>query len=239
MQKNLTTKTVIIVATIILCIYGIIGLPKSKAELIANVHQNVRLGLDLKGGTHLMLQVQVQDALKAEADQVLERLKEELNRANIDFASLDRNDPARVEDADSIQINIKGIPAQKTSAFRALVNDRFSTWILTSVNATDYRMNLRPSELLALKRDTVERSIQTISNRINNLGLTEPVVQQHGRADAEFEILVQLPGVDDMTRVQEIMQNTAMLEIKQVMSGPYPSQAAALQANNGIIPADQ
>jgi preprotein translocase subunit SecD len=50
---------------------------------------------------------------------------------------------------------------------------------------------------------------------------------------------VQLPGVDDMTRVQEIMQNTAMLEIKQVLSGPYSSQAAALQANNGVIPPDQ
>src|SRR5262249_4590071 len=156
------------------------------------------LGLDLRGGSHLILQVQVQDALKAEADQVIERLKEELktSRDGIDYASIDRNDPLRIEDADTIQINIKGVPAQKTSAFRSLVSERFPTWVLTPVNSTDYRMNLRPSELLTLKRETVERSIQTISNRINNLGLTEPVVQQHGRADAEFEILVQLPGVD-------------------------------------------
>src|SRR2546425_11474330 len=238
MQKNLTTKTIIIAVTLLLCIYGIIGLPKSKAELIKNVQENVRLGLDLRGGSHLILQVQVQDALKAEADQVIERLKEELksNKDGIDYASIDRNDPMRIEDADTIQINIKGIPAQKTSAFRSLVNERFPTWILTPVNSTDYRMNLRPSELLTLKGETVERSIQTISNRINNLGLTEPVVQQHGRADAEFEILVQLPGVDDPGRVKEIIGTAAVLGIYEVKDGPFPSQDAAMAKHGGILP---
>src|SRR5260370_31116180 len=109
MQKNLTTKTVIIVATILLCIYGIIGptIPTSKAALVNNLRENVRLGLDLRGGSHLILQVQVQDAVKAEADNIIERLKEELKRANIDFATMARNDPMRIEDADSIQINLK------------------------------------------------------------------------------------------------------------------------------------
>src|SRR5712692_6918376 len=106
MRKNLTTKTIVIVATILLCIYGIIGVPKSKADLVSNLRENVRLGLDLRGGSHLILQVQVQDAAKAEADQVIERLKEELRKANIDLSSLDRNDPARIEEADTIQINV-------------------------------------------------------------------------------------------------------------------------------------
>src|SRR4051794_9662470 len=177
MQKNLTTKTIVIAATILLCIYGIIGIPKSKAELMKNLQDNVRLGLDLRGGSHLILQVQVQDALKAEADNVIERMKDEAKRANVDYASLDRNDPMRIEDADTIQINVKGVPAQKSSAFRSMVNERFPAWVLTPVNSTDYRMNLKPSELLTLKRETVERSIQTIGNRINNLGLTEPDVR--------------------------------------------------------------
>ncbi len=236
MQKNLTTKTIIIVATILLCIYGIIGIPKSKADLMNNLRENVRLGLDLRGGSHLILQVQVQDALKAEADQVIERLRDELGKAGIDYAGLDRNDPQRIEDADTIQINIKGVNAQKTSAFRNLVGDHFPTWVLTSVNSTDYRMNLRPSELLTLKRETVERSIQTISNRINNLGLTEPVVQQHGRADAEFEILVQLPGVDDPARVKEIIGTAAVLGIYEVKDGPFPTQDAAMAKSGGILP---
>ncbi len=205
MSKNLTTKTVIIVATILLCVYGIIGIPKSGAELKANIQNNIRLGLDLRGGSHLILQVQVQDALKSEADQTIDRLKEEFKKANIEYGGMDRNDPQRIEDADSIQINIKGVPVQRSGDLRGIVSDRFQNWVLTPVSSTDYRMNMRPTELMAIKRDTVERSIRTIENRINALGLTEPVVQQHGRADAEFEILVQLPGVDDPARVKQIM----------------------------------
>src|SRR5436189_4520280 len=161
MQKNLTTKTIIIAATILLCIYGIIGLPKSKAELLKNVQDNVRLGLDLKGGSHLILQVQVQDAVKAEADTVMERLKDELTKAGIDYAGLDRNDPMRIEDADTIQINVKGVSAQKTSALRNLVAERFSSWILTPVNATDYQMMLRPRTMQTIKRDILVRSLTT------------------------------------------------------------------------------
>ncbi len=237
MQKNLTTKTIIIVATILLCIYGIIGpgVPTSKVALMKNLKENVRLGLDLRGGSLLILQVQVQDALKAEADNVIDRLKEDLKRADIDYAGMDHNEPMRIEDADSIQINIKGVPAQKSSAFRGLVGDHFPQWILTP-SGSDYRMNLRPSELLALKSATVERSIQTISNRINNLGLTEPVVQQHGNSEAEFEILVQLPGVDDPARVKEIIGTAAVLGIYEVKDGPFPSPEAAMAKHGGVRP---
>ena len=236
MPKNLTTKAVIIAVTVVLCIYGVIGIPKSVAELKANLQRNIRLGLDLRGGSHLILQVQVQDALKVEADQAIEQLKEELRKANIEYAGIDRNDPQRIEDADSIQINIKGVPVQRSSDLRNLVADRFGNWILTPVSSNDYRMNLRPTELMALKRDTVERSIRTIENRINALGLTEPVVQQHGRADAEFEILVQLPGVDDPARVKQIMGTAAVLEIAEVKDGPFPTQEAALAKHGGVLP---
>src|SRR5260370_19450289 len=236
MQKNLTTKTVIIVATILLCIYGIIGLPTSKAALKQNLQENIRLGLDLRGGSHLILQVQVQDALKSAADTVIEQLKEELKKAGIEYSSIDRNDPMRVEDADSIQVNIKGVPVQNSSALGGIVNERFSQWILKSVNSTDYHLDLRPSELLALKRETVERTIQTITNRINNLGLTEPVVQQHGRADAEFEILVQLPGFDNPAQVIKLIGTAAKLGIYEVKDGPFPTQEAGLAQHGGVRP---
>ena len=67
MQKNLKTKTIVIVVTILVCVWGIIGIPKSLADLKANVAENIKLGLDLKGGSRLVLQVQVQDAAKVEA----------------------------------------------------------------------------------------------------------------------------------------------------------------------------
>jgi len=75
MQKNLTTRSVIIVVTILLCVYGIIGFPTSKTELIDHVKSNIRLGLDLKGGSRLVMEVQVQDAVKGDAQQTLERLQ--------------------------------------------------------------------------------------------------------------------------------------------------------------------
>jgi len=236
MQKNLKTKTIVIVVTILVCIYGVIGLPKSAALLKSNLAENIKLGLDLKGGSRLVLQVQVQDAAKVEAQQTIERIKDDLRKANIDFASMENNEPPTVDTADAIQIDIKGIPAAKSKEFRTLMADHFGTWVLTAVNSTDYRMNMRPSEMLALKRDTVDRARQTISNRINALGLTEPVVQQEGRAESDYRIVVQLPGIDDPARVKDIIGQAAVLEIVEVKDGPFPSQEQALAQHGGVLP---
>jgi preprotein translocase subunit SecD len=236
MRKNVTGRTVVIVAIILICVFGIIGFPKSGAGLVDNLKHNIRLGLDLKGGSHLVLQVHVQDAIKTEADGAIERMKEAMHKQTIDYASIDRNDPATVEDADKIEIDVKGVPPTKTTLFRNLIAESFNQWTLTPLNANDYRLNMRPSELVTLKRDTVERSLQTISNRINQLGLTEPTVQQYGQAGTDYEILVELPGVDDPARVREIMQTTAQLEITDVKEGPFQSKEAALAQKGGILP---
>ena len=141
-----------------------------------------------------------------------------------------------MEEADKIEITVKGIPVAKTTEFRGLIAERFPAWVLTPVNSSDYRMNMKPSYLVDLKRDTVTRSIQTITTRVDELGLTEPVVQQYGRAGEDYQILVQLPGVDDPARVKEIMQTTAQLEIVEVKDGPFPSREAALAQHGGILP---
>lgn len=236
MQTNLRWRTVIILVTIVICVIGIIGIPKSSADLKRNWTNNIRLGLDLKGGSHLVLQVQVQDAIKAEADQTIEQLKDYLKKESITWNSIDRNDPQRVEDADNIQITVKGVPATQSSAFRNLVTERAGEWVLTAVNSTDYTLRMKPSDLVNLKRDTVDREIQTITNRINQLGLTEPSVQQYGRAGDQYQILVQLPGVDDPARVKELIGTTAVLEIDDVKDGPFPSREAALAQHGGVLP---
>jgi len=161
MKKNLKIRSVVIVVTLLICVYGVIGLPKSKAELKQNFAHNIRLGLDLKGGSHLVLQVQVQDAVKADADTTIDRLKEDLKKQNITYVSMDRNEPKDIGDADRIEIAIKGIPSTQSSAFRSLVAERYSTYVLTAVNSTDYSMRLTATELIALKRDTVERTKDT------------------------------------------------------------------------------
>jgi preprotein translocase subunit SecD len=236
MTKGVRTRAIIILGVLLLVVYGIIGLPRNKEELQANLQKNIHLGLDLKGGSHLVLQVQVQDAIKAEADRSIETLKDDLRKRSIDYTSMDRNDPQTVEQTDSIQINIHGVPAAKTGDLRDLVTTNFPSWTLTPVNSSDYKMNLKPTELIALKKDTVTRSIQTIENRINGLGLTEPTIQQRGRAEADYEILVQLPGVDDPARVKQIMQAAALLELSEVKDGPFRSQEEALAKHGGVLP---
>jgi preprotein translocase subunit SecD len=236
MKTNLRARTVVIVATILICVFGIIGFPKSPADLVRNVKNNIQLGLDLKGGSHLVLQVQVQDAVKADADQTMERLKEDLRKQSVTWQSMDRNEPQKVEDADDVEVYIKGVPATQSSAFRSMINDRYPTYVLTAQNSTDYSMRLKPSELVALKRDTVERTIQTISNRINQLGLTEPSVQQYGRAGDQYQVLVQLPGVDDPARVKQLIGTAAVLEITEVKDGPFPSREAVLSQHGGVLP---
>ena len=236
MKKNLTARSVVIIVTILLCVYGIIGIPTSKSEVVKHFRDNIRLGLDLSGGSHLVLQVQVQDAVKADADQTMDRLKEDLRKQNVTWASMERNDPQSISDAGNVEITVKGVPATQSSAFRNVVSDRYPTYLLTVLNSTDYSMKLKPSDLNDLKVDTVKRAIDTISNRINQLGLAESAVQQYGRSGADYEILVQLPGVDDPARVKELIGTAAVLEITDVKDGPFASREAGLSQHGGVLP---
>jgi len=236
MDKNLRYKAIVIAVTIVLCFYGVFGIPKSKDDLVKNLRQNVRLGLDLRGGSHLVLQVQVQDAFKAEADSDIERMKEALNKQNVTFGSIDRNEPATLADADTIQINIKGVPVDKAAALRSLVNDSFDSWVLGSVNPTDYRLTMKPTKALELRRDTLSRSMSTIEGRINGLGLAESTVQQRGGNTNESELLVQLPGVDDPARIKQILGTAALLELYEVKDGPFATREQALLNYGGVLP---
>jgi preprotein translocase subunit SecD len=237
MQRNLMFKLGVIVATVLICIYGIIGLPTSLAKLEANVTRNIHLGLDLKGGSHLVLQVQVQDAAKTGADQLIESLREEARTRNIIIEGFDRNDPATMNDTNSIQVNIHGVDTAKTQAFRNLIAEKYPDWLLAPVNATDYKLNMKPSSLVDLKRNTVQQERETIERRVNALGLTEPTVQDHGSPETQAEILVELPGVDDPARVKELIGTTAQLKIVEVKNeGPWKSKEEALGAKGGILP---
>jgi preprotein translocase subunit SecD len=232
-------RTSVIVGVLLLAAYGIIGLPKSVDELKANLKNNIRLGLDLKGGSFLVLEVQVQDAMKAEADRTIESLKEDLRKNGIDYAGMERNDPSTVKEADSIQINIKGVSGSKVGDLRNLINtSRYASWFLTGVSPTEYRLNMKPTDLIALKKDTLDQTKQTIEHRINGLGVGETTIQERRRADAEFELVVELPGVDDPARVKGIMQTAAMLELCSVKGGPYSSRDDALAKNGGVLPLD-
>ncbi|MGI8746025.1 MAG: protein translocase subunit SecD [Bryobacteraceae bacterium] len=236
MKRNLKFKAFVIVAVILFCIYGVIGLPKSKAELVSNWNNSIHLGLDLKGGTHLVMQVQLQDAFKAAADTAIEHLKDELRKQNIDFSSIDRNDPSRIEDADKIQIDVKGVPVAKTSAFRTLATEQLPNWALTGVNSADYRLNIKQSEALRLQQDTMTQTSHTIQRKIDGMGLAETTVVPTGRSNADAELLVEMPGVDDSAHVKQLLQTQAVLEWDEVKDGPFTSREEAMTKHGGVMP---
>src|SRR5664279_4953615 len=234
MKKNLTIKIVGIFAVLIFFLFGIFGIPKNftPAGLLTAMQERIHLGLDLKGGTHLILQVQVNDAINADSDRAIERLKDDLKAKNINYAEISKPNPQQNPEL----ISIKGVPAESISEFRSLVADRLPDYDLGSGPENSFTLTMKPSIVKDTKTKAQLQAIETIRNRIDQLGVSEPVIQEHGLGD--YQILVQLPGVDDPARVKEIMQSTAMLEIRQAVKGPYPNEQAAMQDNAGVLPPD-
>ena len=235
MKKTLGWKLAVIIGILILFTVGIIGIPKewSRAGLLASITDRIHLGLDLKGGTHLILQVQVNDAVNVESDNAVARLKEDMRTRKITYAEISKPDPDSPD-----HISIKGVPPEQSSDLRSIVSDRLPEFDLNSGAQNSWALSMKPQSLAELKNRAVTQAIETIRNRIDALGVSEPVIQEHGLG--QYQILVQLPGVDDPARVKDIIQSTAMLDIKQAIDGQaeYPSQEAALQAHGGVLPPD-
>ena len=234
MNKNLRWKVIVIVATLLVFLFGIFGVPKgwSGSALLASMTERIHLGLDLQGGTHLILQVQVNDAVNSDSDRAIERLKDEMRSRKIAYADIVKPDPANNPD----HIVIKGVPPETSSDLRNLISDRLPEYDAKSGPENSWVLSMKPAQLTDLKSRAVQQAIETIRNRVDKLGVSEPVIQEHGLGD--YQILVQLPSIDDPARVKEIMQSTAMLEIRQVMNNgtAYKDEQAALAAVNGVLP---
>src|ERR1700687_4418254 len=193
MNKNLGWKLVVIVGTLLVFVYGIFGVPGgvSGSSLLASMQKRINLGLDLKGGMHLILQVQVADAVNVDSDNAVEVLKAGLRKAKISFA--DVNKPDRVNHPE--QMVITGVSPNSSSDLRTLVQDKLPEYDATSGANNAWTVTMRPSALTDLENNAVEQAKETITNRIDQLGVTEPVIEDHGMGS--HQILVQLPGVDD------------------------------------------
>jgi preprotein translocase subunit SecD len=234
MNKNLLWKLALIVGILLVFLFGIFGIPQSFSGqgLLAAMTKRIQLGLDLKGGTHLILQVQVNDAVNVDSDNAMETLKEQLNKRKIAFADISKPDPQNAPD----KVVLKGVSPDGRKDLLDIVSERLPEYNLSSGADNTWVLTMKPQMLADMKNKAVTQAIETIRNRIDSLGVSEPTIQEHGLG--QYQILVQLPGVDDPGRVKDIMQSTAMLEIKQVLGGPYPSEQAALQEKGGVLPAD-
>jgi preprotein translocase subunit SecD len=234
MNKNLTWKLVVIVGILLVFLAGIFGIPKdwSGKGILASITDRIHLGLDLRGGTHLILQVQVNDAVNVDSDNAIARLKEDMRTRKINYADITKPDPINHPE----MIVVKGITPDQASDFKSIVSDRLPEYDPSSGAENSWTVQMKAQNLADLKNRAVAQAIETIRNRIDALGVSEPVIQEHGLG--QYQILVQLPGVDDPARVKEIMQSTAMLEIKQALGGPYSSEQQALQEHGGVLPPD-
>src|ERR1700739_2073107 len=122
MNKTLTWKLVDILGILILFVFGILGIPKdwSSRGLLASITDRIYLGLDLKGGTHLILQVQVNDAVNVDSDNAISRLKEDMRTRKINYADITKPDPVNHPE----MIVVKGVPPEQTGDFKSIVSDR-------------------------------------------------------------------------------------------------------------------
>jgi preprotein translocase subunit SecD len=233
-MKNLSWKLIVIVGVLLLFVAGIIGIPKdwSGQGLMASVKNQIHLGLDLRGGTHLILQVKVNDAVNVDSDNAIARLKEEMRTRKIAYADILKPDPVNHPEI----VVVKGVPPEQTSDFKSIVADRLPEYGASSGAENSWTVSMKPQNLADLKNQAVTQAIETIRNRIDALGVSEPVIQEHGLG--QYQILVQLPGVDDPARVKDIIQSTAMLELKLSLGGPYTSEQDALQNKGGVMPPD-
>jgi preprotein translocase subunit SecD len=210
---SLRTKLLIILGVFGLSVWGFY--PPDK---------KINLGLDLKGGVHLVLRVHTDDALRLETELTAERLRAALSSAKVQVG--------KVEAVSPTVIRVEGV--QNDQAYRAAATD-IETNFNRTPGAGTYTYTMRGNVANVLREEAVSQALQTIERRVNELGVAEPVVARHGGAE---QILVQLPGITEVARAKEIIRSTALLELKLVEQGPFPSREAALQAYNNALPPD-
>ena len=236
MKKNLKGKIALIVACLVVCLYGIFGVPSgiSGKALTEAMTKRIHLGLDLRGGVHLILQVVVSEAVSAETDNTSARIQQDLKTAHLTFSQVYKPDPAQPQ-----SIRIEGTTPAQSSAVRSLLDNKYSNEYDVTGGSTDnsFTVTMKPPVVTALEEKTVQQAIETIRDRVDTLGVSEPVIQEYGLG--RNEILVELPGISDLDRVKTIIQSTARLEIHAVVGGPYQDEQTALASVGGTLPPDE
>jgi preprotein translocase subunit SecD len=168
----------------------------------------IQLGLDLQGGTHLLMAVKLDEAVKTQLRRRADDLKKELKDNKIDFNNISVDDSAN--------LNVKLKSSADRTPFLDLAQKSFSD--LTVSSSTDssgaavYSLAYKPQELQAIRSNAMDQALETIRNRIDQLGVRETTVAKEG----DNEILVQLPGIQDPERAKELIGKTAVLEFKLV-----------------------
>ena len=214
MKKGLQWKAILVVAVLALAIF-LAYPPKDK----------IKLGLDLKGGIHLVLQVLTEDAVNMETDQEITRFQELFKKNNVTFQTAAKERPGRFV--------FSGTAADQEGKTRDLIDQYTRDWDY-SFSGDKLAFTLKAPVILFLKDQAVNQVRETITNRIDQFGVAEPLIQRQG---AE-RIVVELPGVSDPDRVKGLIKVTAVLEWKLVKVGSAPDEETLLKDFGGKVPED-
>ena len=196
---------------------------RSPAWLTALHAAPMYLGLDLRGGVHFMLQVDMQAALTKKAESLAGDLRLVLREKNIRHGGINRV-------GQTVEVRFRD--SQTLAAAKAVMQDQFADLQTTDApEGTDYRLvaSIRPDAARLIQDQALKQNMVTLHNRINELGVAEPVIQQQGID----RIVVQLPGVQDTAKAKDILGRTATLEMRLVDDS---TEGRAAENNSGPVP---
>jgi len=216
MKKGLRWKIILVAIVILLSIF--LSYPPG---------EKINLGLDLKGGMHLILQVVTDDFIKAETDNEIQRLNELFRRRNIGYKTI-------VSDKLG-QFTIEEFNPEQEREIRKVLDDYFKDWD-HSFSGTKATLSMKGYAIGYLRDQAVKQARETIENRVNELGLTDPIIQRGGLTGER--IILGLPGVENPDRVKEIIKTTAFLEWRLVKGGPAADRETLLADFGGELPED-
>jgi preprotein translocase subunit SecD len=213
-MKNVHWKLLIIGVLAAIAFYGIWP-PKDR----------IRLGLDLKGGVHLVAEVKIDEALGGYTDRFIESLRKELQDKQVPFQSIIRKT--------NTSLVVSGIPVDKQENLKKIV-ENFGEWDLT-FTGNQAVASLRQAVISNKSEEAVNLAVRIIRERVNRFGVSESVVQRQGLTGAR--VLIQLPGVEDTDRVKDLIKNTARLELRLVTAGPAstPQGIATIPEGSEIL----
>ena len=233
MSKKVRFRVIVIVVVVAGIIAGYVAMGYANARkesfglekptLRQALRSGIKLGLDLRGGIHLVLQVQTADALKAERDDALERLVSEIREQGLTIG------PVEFPTSQSFSIGIT--PQTDERRLDELAKRNLPEWRYSAA-AGKWIFALTDAARRQVESNAVAQAVETIRNRVDEFGVAEPLIAQQGTD----RILVQLPGIDDPKRVKDLIKNTAFLELKLVQLGPLSNRAELLGPGGQVPP---
>lgn len=247
-NSSLLIRTAIIIVITLVGIYLVFGPRRAPVGsdftwtgIKNNLAENINLGLDLKGGSHLVMRVKTDDYLKT----LTENNAQAALTAAQD-AKLPVTGNASVTDGGTYSVTLNLSDATQAQAVVDEVKKKvdFSQWT-QSTNGNAVSWSLPAQIQTTLKNQAVEQALKIIESRINAFGVKEPTLQRHG-AESSGQILLQMPGVDDPERVKQLIGAESNLALMKIVSPPspspvqtYPTEEAARQSLGGTVPANR